>query len=183
MFIDQSHKSHNAPVPYPTMDHSEQKYWLHQIIGSLHPPQGRILTTYSISVLRDGEICFQVSRSGCCPLLYGRVLIVWLSSPAWHVNLKRQGKSEEFDNCERPSVLTKNWIQIVNFSACVTLKLDGWPRKMIGHIFYTASSFVHRFKAIGDFKLELQSGNAQFGSKSAIFCPVWPWNLTDDLEK
>ena len=22
-----------------------------------------------------------------------------------------------------------------------------------------------------------------FGSKSAIFCPVWPWNLTDDLEK
>ena len=25
--------------------------------------------------------------------------------------------------------------------------------------------------------------NAQFGSKSAIFCPVWPWNLTDDLEK
>ena len=31
--------------------------------------------------------------------------------------------------------------------------------------------------------LELQSGNAQFGSKSSIFRPVWPWNLTDDLEK
>ena len=45
------------------------------------------------------------------------------------------------------------------------------------------SSFVHYFKAICDFKLELQSGNAQFGSKLAIFCPVWPWNLTDDLEK
>ena len=39
------------------------------------------------------------------------------------------------------------------------------------------------FKSIGEFKLELQSGNAQFGSKSAVFCPVWPWNLTDDLEK
>ena len=39
------------------------------------------------------------------------------------------------------------------------------------------------FQAIGEFKLELQSGNAQFGSKSAIYCPVWPWNLTDDLEK
>ena len=25
-------------------------------------------------------------------------------------------------------------------------------------------------------------GNAQFGSKSAIHCPVWPRNLTDDLE-
>ena len=23
----------------------------------------------------------------------------------------------------------------------------------------------------------------QFGSKSAIFCPMWPWNLIDDLEK
>ena len=25
-------------------------------------------------------------------------------------------------------------------------------------------------------------GNAQFGSKSASFGPVWPWNLTDDFE-
>ena len=36
---------------------------------------------------------------------------------------------------------------------------------------YTASSFVHHFIAIIEFKLELQSGNAQFGSKSAIFVP------------
>ena len=39
------------------------------------------------------------------------------------------------------------------------------------------------FHAICEFEMELQSGNAQFGSKSAIFCSVWPWNLTDDLEK
>ena len=39
------------------------------------------------------------------------------------------------------------------------------------------------FIAIGEFKLELQSGNAQSGSNSAIFSAVWPWNLTDDLEK
>ena len=44
-------------------------------------------------------------------------------------------------------------------------------------------SFVHHFKSIGEYKLELQSGEAQFGSKSAISCPVWPWHLTDDLEK
>ena len=37
--------------------------------------------------------------------------------------------------------------------------------------------------AIGEFKLELQSGNAQFGSNSTIFTAVWPWNLMDDLEK
>ena len=69
------------------------------------------------------------------------------------------------------------------FLSCVTFKFDGWPWKTIGHLFYTTSSFVHHFKAMGEFKQELQSGNAQFGLKSAIFCPVWPWNLTDDLEK
>ena len=68
------------------------------------------------------------------------------------------------------------------FFACVTLKFDGWPRKPIGHIFITTSSFVHHFKAIGEFKLELQSGNinAQFGSKLPIFWPAWPqiWRMT-----
>ena len=60
---------------------------------------------------------------------------------------------------------------------------DGWLWKTIGHLFYAMLSFVHHFKAIGAFKLELQSGNARFGSKSAIFCPQWSWNWTDDLEK
>ena len=49
-------------------------------------------------------------------------------------------------------------------------------------LLYT-SSLVHHFKAIGESKLELQSGNAQIGSKSAILCLVRPWNLMDDLEK
>ena len=126
-------------------------------------------------------------------------------------------------------------VKISDFLSHVTLKFDGWPREIIGHLFYTTSSFVHHFKAIGEFKLESQSGNANLvksaifvpcdleiwwmtlkssrapllccfklcpsfhshqsiqawvtvqkrsiGSKSAIFCPVWPWNLTDDLEK
>ena len=74
-------------------------------------------------------------------------------------------------------------VKIGNFLSCATLKFDGWPWKTIGHLFYTTSSFVHHFKAMGEFKLELQSGNTQFGSKSAIFCPVWPWNVTNDLEK
>ena len=38
--------------------------------------------------------------------------------------------------------------------------------------FYTTSSFVHNFKAIGQFKLQLQSWNAQFSSKSVIFCSI-----------
>ena len=65
----------------------------------------------------------------------------------------------------------------------MTLKFDGWPWKTRGHLFNGTSSFVHHFLAIGEFKLELQSGNAQSGSNLTIFLAVWPWNLTDDLEK
>ena len=69
------------------------------------------------------------------------------------------------------------------FLSRVTLIFDGWPCKTIGHLFYATSSFAKHFKAICQLKMELQSGNAKFGSKSAIFCPVWPWYLMDDLEK
>ena len=76
-----------------------------------------------------------------------------------------------------------NWFQIVNFSARVTVKFDGWPCKTIGHLFYATSSFVHHFVPIGEFKLKLQSGNAQSGSNWMIFRAVRPSNLTDDLAK
>ena len=147
----------------------------------------------------------------------------------------KQGKSERFDSCDRPSNLkldsnrqffhpcdreiswmtSKNnralllyyvklcasfkihwWIQtgftvqkcsirveIGDMLSCVTLKFDGWPWKTIGHLFYATSSFVQYFIVIGEFKLELQSGNAQSGSISTIFRAVRPWNLTDDLVK
>ena len=75
------------------------------------------------------------------------------------------------------------WVKFDNFLSCVTLQFDVWRWKTIGHLFYATSSFVHHFIAIGEFKLELQSGNAQFGSNSTIFRAVWPWNLTNDLEK
>ena len=64
-----------------------------------------------------------------------------------------------------------------------TICRAAWSQlKTIGHLFYATLSFVHHFIAIGDFKLELQSGNAQFGSNSTIFRAVWPCNLTYDLE-
>ena len=94
---------------------------------------------------------------------------------------KKQGKSEGFDSCDRASNLKLDSKR--NFSARVTVKFDGWPRKTIGHFFYTTSSFVHHFKSIGEFKLDLQSRNVQSGSNSTIFRAVQPWNLTDDLEK
>ena len=75
------------------------------------------------------------------------------------------------------------WVKIEDFVSRVTFKLDGWPWKTIGHLFYDTLSFVHHFNAIGKFKLKLKSGNAQFGSKSTIFLAVWPRNFTDDPEK
>ena len=75
------------------------------------------------------------------------------------------------------------WVKFDDFFSRVTLKFDGWPWKTIGHLFNTISSFVHHFVAIGEIKLELQSGNAQCGSNSMISRAVWPWYLTDDLEE
>ena len=72
-------------------------------------------------------------------------------------------------------------VEIVIFLSRVTLKFDRWPWKTIGHLSYAASSFVYYFIAIGVFKLELQSGNAQFGPKSVIFCPpsvLKIWGMT-----
>ena len=71
---------------------------------------------------------------------------------------------------------------IDDFLSRVTLKFDGWGWKIIGRRFYVTSSFVHYFVVIGEFKLELQYGNTQFGAKSTSFWAVWPRNLTDDIE-
>ena len=70
------------------------------------------------------------------------------------------------------------------FLSRVTFKFDGWPWKTIGHLFYTISSSVHHFKAIGEFKLELQSGNAQFGLNRQFFVPrdleIWRMTLKNN---
>ena len=74
-------------------------------------------------------------------------------------------------------------VEIGDMLSHVTFKFDWWPWKTIGHLFNATSSFVHHFVPIGEFKLKLQSGNAQFGSKSMIFLAVWPRNFTDDPQK
>ena len=78
---------------------------------------------------------------------------------------------------------TLNLGQIRRFLEPCDLEILHMTFKTIGHLFYATSSFVQPFVAIGEFKLELQSGNAQFGSNTTIFRAVWTWNLRDDLEK
>ena len=80
------------------------------------------------------------------------------------------------------------WVKIDDCFSRVTFILDRWPWKTIGHLFFAISSFVHHFVPIGEFKLELQSGNTQFGSKSTIFVSFvtfkldgWPWKTIGHL--
>ena len=118
---------------------------------------------------------------------FSETTIIWAPSFSFSMhndsNIWKYNKANLRDLIAATGLVISNWIQIVNFSARVTAKFDGWPSKTIGHLFYATSSFVHHFVAIGEFKLELQSRNAQSGSNSTIFRAMQPWNLTDDLAK
>ena len=97
----------------------------------------------------------------------------------------KQGKSEGFESCDRPIVRKRPiWVKIGDVLHRVTLKFDGWPWKTIGHLSFAVSSFVQHFIAIGEFTLELQSGNAQFGSNSTIFraydLEIWRMTLKNN---
>ena len=118
----------------------------------------------------DLENWWMTLKNNRAPLLYYVKLCASFQIHQW---------SETWVKVRKCSIRVKIGI----FLSCVTLKFDGWPWKTIGHLFYSMSNFVHHFKSISEVKLELKSGNAQFASKLAFFCPAWPWNLMDDLEK
>ena len=160
--------------------------------------------------------------------------------PITDVVQKKQGKSEGFDSCNRPSNLTQIGLKLSIFRPCdleiwwmtrkiirhvfhtissfvyhfrsisesnwshspktpnlgkfddcfsrVTLQFDVWPWKTIGNLFYATSSFVHVLVAIGEFKLELQSGSAQnwlkiddFFSRVSLQFDIWPWKTKGNL--
>ena len=121
-------------------------------------------------VLCDLEIWWMTLENNRAPLLY-------------YIKLCASFQIDQGFETEVTVQKRSIWVEISDFLSCVTLKFDGWPWKTIGNLFYTTPSFVHHFKSIGEFKLELQSGNDQSGSNSMIFRAVWPWNSKDDLEK
>ena len=95
----------------------------------------------------DLEIWCMTSKNNRAPLLYYIKLCVSFQIHRWiqtKVTLRKRSIR----------------VEIGDFLSLVTLKFDGWPWKMIGHLFYTTSSFVHHFKSIGELKLKLQSRNA-----------------------
>ena len=76
------------------------------------------------------------------------------------------------------------WVEISDIFVPCDLEFWRMTLKKIGHLSYAASSFVHHFIAIGEFKLELQSGNAQFGSNSTILLArnfkIWQMTLKNN---
>ena len=93
----------------------------------------------------------------------------------------RLNKANLKDMIAAACLVISNWIQIVNFSACMTFKFDRWPCKN------NRTPLLCNFKLCAsfcEFKLELQSENAQFESKSTFFfgCVTlkfdrWPWKM------
>ena len=108
--------------------------------------------------LCDLEIWWMTSKNNRAPLLYYIKLCASFQIHRW---------IQTGVTVRKRSIRVK----IGNFFSSVTLKFDGWPWKTIRHLLYAMLSFVHHFKAICEFKIELQSGNTQFRSKSAIFVP------------
>ena len=69
------------------------------------------------------------------------------------VHQHKQGKSEGFDSCDRPSNPTQ-----IGFKSSIFQPVSPWnlmddPDKTIGHLFYATLSFLHHFFiAIGEFE-------------------------------
>ena len=77
---------------------------------------------------------------------------------------------------------TPFWVKIGNFLSRVTLKFDGWPWKTIGHLFYVFFQLCVLFHSHQWIQTRIAVRKCPIWDKIDVFCPVWPWNLTDDLE-
>ena len=75
----------------------------------------------------------------------------------------KQDKSEGFGSCDQPSNLTQIGLKSSIVRPC-DLEIWWMTPKIIKHIFFTTSSFGYHSRSISEFKLDLQSGNAQSGS-------------------
>ena len=113
----------------------------------------------------DLEIWFMTSKNNRTPLPYCVKLCTSYQSHRW---------IQTWVTVRKRSILAKLAILLPCDIEIIWMILENSKATLLYH-----AQLVHYFKAIGEFKLELQSGNAQFLSKT-FFCPVWTWDLTDD---
>ena len=127
---------------------------------------------WSYFVPCDLEIWWMILENNSAPLLYYIKLCASFQIHGW---------SQTWVIVRKHSIQVK----IDEFLSPMTLKSDKWPWKTIGHLFYTTFSFVHHLKTMGKFKLELPSGNAQFGSNRQFFVlrDIEIWQMTLKINK
>ena len=75
--------------------------------------------------------------------------------------------------------------KIGNFFVPCDLAIDRWPWETTEHLSYAASSFVHHIilKPLVHSNWSYSPEAPNIGQNRQYFLAVWPWNLTDDLEK
>ena len=133
---------------------------------SYHPETLNLGKNWRFLVPCDMEILWMTLENNRAPLLYYIKLCAPFQSHGW---------------IQTGVTVRKHSIQvkISDFLSCITLKFDGWPWKTIGHLFYAIWSFVHHFVAIGEFKLELQSGMPNLGQTQRFFkpCDLEIWRM------
>ena len=105
-------------------------------------------------VPRDLEIWWMTLKNNRTPLLYYIKLCAAFQSH-WHIQTGVTVRKRSIG------------VKIGNFLSRVTLKIDVWPRKTIGHLSYAVNS---------NWSYSPETPN--LGQNR-----LWPWNLTDDLEE
>ena len=96
----------------------------------------------------------------------------------------KQGKSEGFDSWDWPSNLTQIGFKL-NHQFFVLCDLEIWGMTLKNNraphlcCFKLCASF-HNYQWI---QTQVAVWKHPIWVKICYFCPLWPWNLTDDLEK
>ena len=104
-------------------------------------------------------------------------------------SLKKQGQSEEFDSCDRPSNINQVGFKSTIFWPRMIFKFDGWPKKIIGHLFYATSSFAcasfhsHQWIQTGVTvqKRPIRVKIGDFLSHVTLKFDGWPWKTIEHL--
>ena len=109
-----------------------------------------------------------------------RLLYFWINK---QTSWRQQGKSEGFESCDRPSNLTQ-----IGFKSSINEPM--WPWNLMSDlekqwgtfsILHQALCIISNPSVKSNWSYSPETHNS--GKKSRFFCPSWPWNLMDDLDK
>ena len=115
----------------------------------------------------------------------------WLISLVFHMRASCQLPSFHDNRASHSRYTNWPWIFKVKGqgqrTSCTLVSVASSNPVLLSDLFYVTSRFVHHFIAISEFKIELQSENAQFGAKSIFLSRMtlkfdkWPWKTIRHL--